>query len=82
MNVSVPNYFTGSAGFTISVSGAPGTTAEVIVTGEGCSVRLTISLDANGDGSAFLRARCLGDFLFVLVRDNAGNVRNTATAAI
>ena len=48
MNVTVPNVFAGSAGLTICVSGAVGSTVEVIVEGDGCSVRLLIPVDANG----------------------------------
>ena len=82
MNVTIPNVLSAGAGLTICVSGTPGHTVEVIVDGDGCSVRLFIPIDANGEGTGFVRSPCLGRSPFVFARDEAGNVGGTPTATI
>ncbi len=82
MNVSVPISFPGMTGFAVSISGGSGGKAEVIIDGEGCSKRIIIPLDANGEGTAFVRAPCLGRSILLFARDGAGDTSTASTQSI
>ncbi len=74
MNVSAPFGLTGSAPLTVQINGAPGARVELILQGEGCSIRKSILLDATGKGTAVFptSGNCPGAGVIIHAKDDVG----------